>query len=63
MTRIGALLCKLNSHAFREVDEFGRCYCERCGQRQPKRFAQIQAPELEGRQLTRPKTKGAKRWT
>ena len=60
MTRIGSMLCKLNYHAFREVDEFGRTYCERCGTRQPKRFAQIQAPEAIGRELVRPKTRGEK---
>ena len=60
MTRIGAMLCKMNSHAFREVDEFGRISCERCAKRKPVRFKQIQAPELEGRQLTRPRTRGEK---
>ena len=58
MTRLGAFLCKLNSHAFNEVDEFNRISCERCAKRKPVRFAQIQAPELEGRQLNRPKTRG-----
>ena len=60
MTRIGSLLCKLNSHAFREVDEFGRTYCERCGTRMPVRFAQIQPSEDVGRVLKRPRTRGEK---
>ena len=58
MTRLGPLLCKLNHHAFREVDEFGRISCERCGERKRVRYAQIVDPELAGRQLTRPKTRG-----
>lgn len=58
MTRLGSLLCKLNSHAFKERDEFNRVWCERCGQRQPKRFAQIQTDEQRGRELIRPKTRG-----
>ena len=60
MTRVGAMLCKLNIHRFDETDEFNRVRCSRCGTRKPKRFAQIQAPELEGRQLTRPRTRGEK---
>ena len=60
MTRLGSLLCKLNHHAFREVDEFNRCFCERCGQRKPVRFATIQTDEQRGRELRRPKTRGQK---
>jgi hypothetical protein len=52
--------CSWNIHRFDETDEFNRVWCSRCGARQPKRFAQIQAPELQGRQLTRPRTKGEK---
>jgi hypothetical protein len=58
MTRLGALLCKLNTHRFSERDEFNRVWCERCGTRQPKRFDQIQTEEQRGRELIRPKTRG-----
>lgn len=61
MTRLGALLCKLNSHRWEPPDEFGRCYCERCGIRQPKYHKTIQPAEDVGRVLNRPKTRGAKR--
>ena len=60
MIRPVSIRCSWNVHRFDETDEHGRCYCSRCGTRKPKRFAQIQAPELEGRQLTRPKTRGEK---
>ena len=61
MTRIGAMLCKLR-HRFDRVDDCGRVFCSRqgCEARKPVRFAPIQAPELEGRQLTRPRTRGEK---
>ena len=58
MTRLGAFLCKLNSHAFNEVDEFNRISCERCAKRKPVRFPQIQPSEDVGRVLNRPRTKG-----
>lgn len=58
MTRLGAFLCKLNSHRFTEVDEFNRISCERCAKRKPVRFDTIRDPALAGRELARPKTKG-----
>ena len=51
-------LCRFNFHAFHERDEFGRVTCTRCGKRQPIHWDTIPDPALEGRQLTRPKTKG-----
>ena len=53
--------CRINIHAFHETDEFGRTTCTRCGKRQPIVFAQIQDPELAGRQLNRPKTRRQRR--
>jgi hypothetical protein len=50
--------CSWNIHKFTEVDDCGRVFCERCGERKRVRFAQIADPALAGRQLTRPKTKG-----
>ena len=58
MTRLGAFLCKLNSHRFDETDDCNRVWCSRCGARQPKRFPQIQPSEDVGRVLNRPRTKG-----
>jgi hypothetical protein len=57
MTRFETLLCSLNSHRFDETDEFNRCWCSRCGTRQPKHHAQIQTEEQRGRELNRPKTR------
>jgi hypothetical protein len=53
--------CRLGFHKYTEIDDCNRCSCERCGDRKPIIYAQIQAPELAGRQLNRPKTKGQKR--
>jgi hypothetical protein len=50
--------CQFNLHRFDEQDEFGRTFCERCGKRKAKRFETITDPALEGRQLTRAKTRG-----
>ena len=60
MTRLGAFLCKLNSHRFDEQDDCNRVWCSRCGTREPKRFEQIQAAEDQGRVLKRPRTRGEK---
>jgi hypothetical protein len=53
-----SLRCSWNIHKFTEVDEHGREFCERCGERKRVRYAQIVDPELAGRQLNRPKTRG-----
>lgn len=52
------ILCRLNRHRFTETDHAGRITCERCGKRKPVVFAPIPDPDLVGRQLARPKTKG-----
>ena len=57
MTRLGALLCKLNSPAFNETDEFGRVSCERCAKRKPERPAPIRESD---RVMTRVKTRRGK---
>jgi hypothetical protein len=54
MTRLGAMLCKLNMHRFDERDEFNRVWCSRCGARKPVQFATIQTDEQRGRELRRP---------
>lgn len=61
MTRLGTVLCRVNSHAFTERDEFGRTSCERCGVREPVRYRILNDIEQQGREMIRPKTKGAKR--
>lgn len=58
-----SIRCSWGVHKYTEVDEHGRCSCERCGIRQPVRYAQIQPAEDQGRVMLRPKTKGQKRWT
>jgi hypothetical protein len=50
--------CKLGIHAYTERDEHGRITCERCGRRKPVVYPTIYDPDLVGRQLTRPKTRG-----
>jgi hypothetical protein len=52
--------CRFGFHAYTERDEHGRITCERCGRRKPVVFATIPDPDLVGRQLTRPKTRGQK---
>jgi hypothetical protein len=48
-------------HKYDEVDDCNRISCSRCAKRKPVRFETIQAPEAVGRELNRPKTRGAKR--
>ena len=58
MVRPHSFRCQFNWHRYDETDEFGRTWCSRCGERQPRRFAQIQTAEQQGRELNRPKTRG-----
>jgi len=60
MNRPISIRCSWKIHNRAEVDEAGRVFCSRCGERRPVHFKQIQAPELEGRQLTRKRTRGEK---
>jgi hypothetical protein len=53
-----SIRCSWGVHKFTEVDDCNRVTCERCGERKPVRFAQIQPAEDIGRVLNRPRTKG-----
>lgn len=49
--------CLLRIHRYDDPDTHGRKFCVRCGKRQPVKFATIPDPALDGRQLSRPKTR------
>lgn len=53
-----SLRCRLSLHRYRERDEHGRVTCCRCGKRLAVVYATVPDPEIAGRQLTRPKTRG-----
>jgi hypothetical protein len=56
-----SIRCSWGVHKFTEVDDCNRVTCERCGERKPVRFRVLSPDELDGRQMIRPKTRGAKR--
>lgn len=55
-----SIRCSWGWHNAEEVDEHGRRFCSRCGERERKRPALVREND---RVMTRPKTKGQKRWT
>jgi hypothetical protein len=62
VTRPISFRCSWGIHNADEVDDCGRKFCSRCGTRQPVRYRVLNDIEQQGREMIRPKTKGAKKW-